>query len=204
VKKNLATLVLPLACVAPSGQQSPPTPKARFVAGELIVKFAAASEAARLAASPAAARDARGALASVTDRLSRDVGVPLEARRVLSGGEVLIAVGLPSLARQLLAEVRKDAALRNATLEEPVEKGKTRARPAVRARVAQPSTDAGALTRRLSGSLGFPVTSRAADGDEILLFVDGEAVTLRTLDRLKGRPEVEYAQPNYLLGKLGA
>jgi hypothetical protein len=200
--RNLAAVVLQIACAAP--QQPPPARSPRVVPGELIVKFVATSEAARVVARSTAAADVGEAFASVTDRLSREVGLPLEARRVLSGGEVLLALSLPALTERLLAEVRKDEALRSAALDERAEAGPHHPSPAVRARLSRPGADVPALRARLSGRLGFALASRAAGEDEVLLFADVDAVTQRALDVLKARPDVEYAQPNYLLGKLGS
>ena len=197
-------LLSQLACVSAPAQQPPATRKARFVPGELIVKFRSGSEAARLATGPHAATDARATLGPYTDRLSHEIGLPVEAKRALSGGEVLLSIGLPSLTKRLLGEARKENGLQDATLEEGASKTAGQSLPAVRVRRSEKDLDAKALTKRLTERLGFSVESRAADGEGLLLFVDGEALTLSTLEALKGRPDVEYAQPNYVLGKLGA
>lgn len=194
-------LLLQVACLA-SPAQPPSERKARFVPGELIVKFKAGSEGARLVAGPTTATDARGSLGPYTERLSREIGLPVEAKRALSGGEILLSLGLPSLTNRLLTEVKKEGALKEATLEEGGARTGGLTFPAVRARQIATGTDAKALTKRLTERLGFLVESRAADGEQILLFVDSEALTLRALEALKARPDVEYAQLNYVLGRL--
>lgn len=201
---TLLTLLAQLACLSAPAQQPPTASKARFVPGELIVKFRSGSEGARLVTGPGAATDARAALAPYTDRLSREIGLPLEAKRAMSGGEVLLSIGLPSLTKRLLGEARKEKGLKEATLEEGAAKAAGQPLPAVRARLSETDQDPKALTQRLTERLGFPVQSRTADGEGLLLFVDGEALTLRALEALKVRPDVEHAQPNYVLGKLGA
>jgi Fervidolysin N-terminal prodomain len=197
------TVLLQIACLAGPAQEPPSGRKARFVPGELIVKFKAGSEAARLAADPGAVTHARTTLGPYTDRLSREIGLPVEAKRTLSGGEVLLSIGLPSLTNRLLGEACREDGLKDVRVQEGSAKTAGQTPAAVRAHISGTGLDTQALTKRLTERLGFQVQSRSVDG-VLLLFVDSEAVTLRALEAVKGRPDVEYAQLNYVLGKLGA
>jgi hypothetical protein len=198
------TLLSQLACVTGPAQQPPASKRARFVPGEIVVKFRSGSEGARLVTGPGAATDLRATLSPYTDRLSREIGLPVEAQRALSGGEVLLAIGLPALTNRLLAEAMKERSLEGARVQEGALKTGGRNLSAVRVHLTKTGTDdKAAVTKRLAERLGFKVESRA-DNEGLLLFVDSEAVTLRALGVLMGRPEVEYAQLNYILGKVGS
>jgi hypothetical protein len=200
---GLAALVLAATFASFSGLPPPPTRKTPFVPGELIVKFRSGTEGARLATSRAASHDVGGTLSPVTDRLSRDIGVPLTARRALSGGEVLLAIGMPSLTHRLLSAARRDLTLEDASLEKPVGPAAARPFPAVRARLRHPGVDTQALASRLSGRLHFPVEVGTGKGKDVLLSVDGEALTLHVRESLEEHPDVEHVQLNYVLGRLG-
>jgi hypothetical protein len=195
----LAVTLVPFSSVPP-----PAARKVPFVPGELIVKFRSGSEGARLAASPAAARDVGATLSPVTDRLSREIGLPLTARRALSGGEVLLAIEPSSLTHRLLSAARRDRTLEDATLEKPADPGAARGFPTVHARLRHAGVDTGALATRISERLDLPVSIRAGTGKEVLVSLDGDALTLQVLERLEGRSDVEYVQPNYVVGKLGS
>jgi hypothetical protein len=194
-----ATILLAVAATPSEPAPPPPARKAHIVAGELIVRFRPGTQGARLASTPAAATDAEATLSPVTERLSREIGLPLTARRALSGGEVVLAVGGSSLTNRLLSAARRDRTLEDPSLE-AAEPGAAGALPTVRARLRQAGIDTGSLASRLSERLGLPVSVRAGKGREVLLSVDGDALTLQALERLEERPEIESVRLHDAVG----
>jgi hypothetical protein len=190
----IAAAIVLAATVAPA---SPPgAPRARFASGELVVRFRTGTEGARLATRPAVTHDPRGTLSPVTDRLSREIGCPLSARRALPGGEVLLTVGGPALAHRLLSAARRDRTLEDAALEErEVEAGAPERFPSVRAKLRHVAVDTSALASRLSERLDLPVRVRSGKGREVRVSVDADALMLRVLERLRENPEIESVEP---------
>jgi hypothetical protein len=197
----IAATILLAAAVSPLRALPPPAAgKAPFVSGELVVRFRSGTQAARLATSPAAATDLEGTLSPVTQRLSRAIGLPLTARRALSGGEVILEIGGSSLVHRLLSAARRDRTLEDPSLE-AAGPGAVGAFPTVRARLRQAAVDTASLASRLSERLDLPVSVRAGERREVLLSVDGDALTLQASERLGECPEVESARPNDVVGE---
>jgi hypothetical protein len=207
---TLVLLMAASAACAPATVQEPappvgPTPKASpragFVPGEAIVKFKPASEAGRESRSPQDA-DPKAAFEALAARLSRETGWPLEVRRAMSGGELLVAIRFETLAQRLLEQAREEARLKDVAIE-VAPPGEGPSLPTLRGRLATKEADPAALARQLGARVGFPVTARSESQGEIRLSVDVAAATARLVETLKQRPDVEYAQPNYILKKLG-
>ena len=56
---------------------------------------------------------------------------------------------------------------------------------------------------RLEKQLEFAVLTRVSEKQEFMLAVNVNAVTSNLVERLKKRDDVQYAQPNFLLQKIG-
>lgn len=167
----------------------------QFVPGEVIVAFKTDTEPGGIAAALAKGEAAQGRLDAFVATLSGRLGIPLKTKRVGSGGDVLLEVDLRELSSRLMSRLRSEARVAEAA---PTDAGD------VRVRLVDGGRKAGEeITRRLEKDLGFALTSRTAPKRELLLAVDVRALTLNLVERLRPFPEVEYAQPNYIVRRLG-
>jgi hypothetical protein len=180
-----ATIILPLVLAAAPGPQRPP---AAVAPGEAIVRFVDGSPGRPPAKDPDPA-----ALAPFLEKVSCELGRPLLLRRIASGGELHLGLDLRALTARLEQALRQEAAATNvAAVEQPLQTRLPQAAVAASVR-----GDAKKLARRLSESLGLPVAQKKGSDDARLFELDLNALTLDLVARLKARPDVEYAQPNY-------
>jgi hypothetical protein len=209
-----------LALSGASGAGTSSGEEARFVPGEVIVKFRAGTPAAR-ATSEAAAAAGGGAEAKLGPQiqgLSDAVGVPLRFRRLGSGGDLLLAVDGGRLQQKLLDALRGAAGV---TQVEPISATGTGEKlSGVRIRFAPTSLEArdvaraaalpsreGPLellevTRRLQLRVGFPLANRLGDSGELVVEPDLAALTRDVVHRLSQRPDIQYAQLNHIVRQL--
>jgi hypothetical protein len=173
---------------------------ATIVPGELVVRFAKGSALAeRVAASPAPAGDE--ALAAEIARSLGSLGVPLAARSVTSGGELVLTIERERL-REMLVE-RLTARAEIAAAEAEPERKRVRPASSFAVRVVElaKGTEAGALERataEIAGETGWPL-ALAPGAETPRVVLDLSRLTLALLERLRARPDVEYAQPNQAL-----
>ena len=86
-----------------------------IVPGEVLVKFAAASTGGKLlAAADPESIGTDAALARYLATASQEVGIPLRAERLTSGGELLLAIDEEALVSQVLERVRGDSRVETA------------------------------------------------------------------------------------------
>ncbi len=193
--------------------------EARFVPGEVIVKFRAGTPAARAASEAAAAGGgAEAVLAPQIQRLSDGVGVPLRFKRLASGGDLLLALDGGRLQQKLLEALRGADGV---TRVEPISETGTGAPPCgVRVRFAPSSPEARDVaraavlprreeplepldvTRRLQSRVGFPLANRLGDSGELVVEPDLAALTREVVHRLSQRPDIQYAQLNHIVRQL--
>ena len=184
----MATNLPVLLLAAAVAQASPAREEARsgsgFVPGEAIVKFRGETTGteARLSA------------------LSREIGLPLELKRHGSAGELVLALKVETVAARLLEQLRKDTRLAQVTR---VEGGSTKPAEAIEfhCRAVEARDGDHELVDGLARSAGLPVTGAVGADKELHLTLDLRALTLELIERLRKRPDVEYAQPNYLARK---
>jgi hypothetical protein len=187
------------ASMARCEEERPPS-----VPGELIVKFRDSSpggEAMAGASSPADEAVERYLAAA-----SREIGIPLAAESLTSGGELLLEIDQGELIARLLAKLGTDE--RVAAAEEiPVARETLEVPPRrVRVRFASgrmKSAEIETFARELGRELGFGLVSRKAGRSETVLSVDLAALTEELLSRLEEHPDVEYVQRNAVLGTFG-
>ena len=167
----------------------------QFVPGELIVAFKKDTEAGAITAALSKGDSAgRGRLDAYVDGLSAKLAIPIKTKRVGSGGDVLLAIDLPELRARLISQLKGDPRVVRAT---PAEAGgEVRLQLAAGASLPE-------VTRRLAKDLGFALASRTTPKNELFVDVDDRALTLHLVERLRQLPEVEYAQPNFVVRKLG-
>ncbi len=192
--------------------------KPPFVAGDLIVKFTAASEPGTLVtrALQGGGQAADRQLAALATRLSRELGVAVAAVRVTSGNELVLSINRDQLAQSLRRVVTRDPAVRAATRIDPPKTVLPAAQIALALDLRRDSeagslvrrtTQAGkqtsneieALVKKLSVGARPQPTGHVSNRGQLVLTVDITALTLDLIERLKRRPDVEYAQPSHIV-----
>lgn len=193
--------------------------EARFVAGEVIVKFRSGTPGARATSRASAGGGAaEAALGPQIQGLSDAVGVPLRLERLASGGDLLLGVDGGRVQQKLLEALRGADGV--AEVEPTRETGTGEPPCGVRVRFAPSGPEArevarasarprgeeplGPLevTRRLQSRVGFPLANRLGDSGELVVEPDLAALTRDVVHRLSQRPDVQYAQPNYVVSRL--
>ncbi len=111
-----------------------------------------------------------------------------------------MAVNLETVAARLLEQLRKDTRLARVTRVEgssttPVEAIEFRCRAALGKEGDRDLVDG------LVRSAGLPLSSALSADYDLRLTLDLRALTLELIERLRKRPDVEYAQPNYVARK---
>ncbi len=187
---------------------------APFIPGDVIVKFRSGTPGAETAAR-AAASGADAVLASTVRSLSHDLGVPLLFKRLGGGGDLLLAVDRAGLEDRLLASLRE---VRNVARVEPAREGADPEAPrrGLRVRFAQGSAEAEEVARaaaraggaepigpleathRLESHAGCPLVGRIDSSGELVVEPDLAALSRQLVEGLTSRPDVEYAQLNYV------
>lgn len=187
-----------------------------FVAGDLIVKFTAASEPGMLVdravrGDPTADRE----LAAFAARLARELGAALVVARVTSGNELVLSVNRDQLAQTLGEAVQRSPAVRAVTRADPPRTVLPAAEIALVLDLRRDS-DASSLVRRTARAgkqtsneiealvkklcVGVePQPSGRVSNRQLVLSVDIAALTLDLVERLRRRPDVEYAQPSQVM-----
>jgi hypothetical protein len=203
-------LYLPLTvAVSVVGSLQAQTPK--FVPGEVMVRFAQGSEASvalnRVVETDPT--DLAGLLPTVT-ALGAGAGVPLRPTRVGSGGWVILAIDSAALAQRLHGQLPQRENV------ESVRRGEGTLELVVRFRAGSAESDAIAQQLELESDdplteilcslereTGVPLTGEAMSQNELALQLDLRALTLSVVSRLQALSEIEAAQPNYVLRRMG-
>jgi hypothetical protein len=184
-----------------------------FVPGEVLVRFAAGSEGRRATQLSAEATPPDlGLLTIVTAALGEQVDTPLRLVR-LSGGEWLVLrVPMDELARRTADRLARCRRVARATREPgdstraavrtTFQPGSSEARLLARARQPNGKAQMDSLVIDVARRIRTPLKG-AVSGEELLIEVDLEALTLQLVERLNALPEIESAQPNYRLRSFG-
>ncbi len=191
--------------------------KPSFVAGDLIVKFTTVSEPGTLvtrALQGGQAADRQ--LAALAARLSRELGVAISAVRVTSGNELVLSVNRDRLTQSLKQVVTRDPAVRAVTRIDPPKtvlpaseialaldlRGDSEAGSLVRRTTQagkQASNEIETLVKKLSVGARPQPSGHVSNRGQLVLTIDITALTLDLIERLKRRPDVEYAQPSHIV-----
>ncbi len=193
----------------------------KFVIGEALAKFVAGSagDAAVTRAAQANPPDLE-ALASAVNDLESGVGLPLLATQVSSGNWYIVSLDLDRLGERTVRQLRERDNVTDASAgaREGESAGGAPAPLRMALKFAEESQEHKALARAdstgsdepledvlsaLQSELDLPLERVAAGAGELGLEVDLEALTLRLVERLQALPEIEAAQPNYILGAIG-
>jgi hypothetical protein len=197
-----------------------PPERSQFAPGEILVRFASGTTE-QAAVSSASTTDPPNldALQDVATRLGERVGVPLRAARLSAGGWVVLAVNSEALGSRL----ERLAASRANVVEAEAQYGEAgRQMGAVRPLTVRIRFDAGTpeaaavgaklrgaeepqfarLSRALQEELGVPLSVEATAPQTLSLHVDVRTLTTRLVEQLIELPEVEEAQPNYVMMRM--
>lgn len=216
-------LFVPVAVAIPhaSGLQSTQSPP--FVPGEVIVKFSKDSKAGNILARAAKANwETDACLASYLSALSQELGIPLNAKQLTSGGELVLAIQTHELTAKLVAHLKRNPrVLRTMEVESDKKGGMGAPRIEVLVEFAAGSHESTIISRALSKGLnassslqeltaelerglGFKLESRATKNNQLAVVIKVDSLTLDLAARLNKRADVEYAQPNFVLQKLSS
>lgn len=190
----------------------------RFWPGEVIVKFSGKSKGAALSARALAEGNPSNAeLSSYFQSVSSEVGVPLEVKRFSSGSNVIVAVRKPELVANLLKRLQDNPSVEDAhvvsqqsasvptiavNFKEDAPEAKALARAAKIG--VESSTEVQAITEKLEQECRVALSARVGSPHQFLLTPDLQRLTLELAARLSQRPDVEYAQPNFIRRPLSA
>ncbi len=183
-----------------------------FSWGEIIVKFSAKSRGAGLSARALAEGHPSDAeLSSYIRSVSSEVGVPLEVKRFGSGGNVIVAVRQPELVANLLKRLLDNPSVENAHVVSQqsasiltIDVTFKQDTPEAEALAQAAETNAGssaqiqAMTEKLEQYCRVALTARVGSAHQFLLTPDLQRLTLDLAAQLSKRPDVEYAQPNFI------
>ncbi len=192
-----------------------------FVPGQAMLRFAAGSPGSEAVIRAGQASPPNLAeLVHVIDELGARLSLPLRAVQVSSGNWLVLSVDSETLAERSAQRLRDRANVTDAQVRAreageaggartsldivvkfaPGSRGDKALARAWEGATAEPLAD---LLRDLEQELGVPLIAAARGRCELSLQVDLEALTLSLVDGLKALPEVESAQPNYVLRAFG-
>ncbi len=188
----------------PAGQQ--------FSSGEVIVKFSDKGKGSALSARALAEGNPSDAeLTSYIQSVSSEVGVPLEVKRFGSAGNMIVAVRQPELVGTLLKRLQDNPSVENAhvvtqqsasvptinvTFKPDAPEAEALARAAETSAGSSPQIQA--MTEKLEQYCRVALIAHVVSPRQLLLTPDLQRLTLALATRLSKRPDVEYAQPNFI------
>jgi hypothetical protein len=185
-------------------------PSRPFTPGEVIVKFqessAAGSMAARVASEglPITATS----LSEHARTIGREIGIPLEAERVISNGSVVLTIQAADLIKATIERLKRDPTVASAAVRsaaqgggEAIEiafKADTPGSRALAGRRSASDTVVADLASRLSHAVNLPLKADVSTSGRLLVQPDLPEITKAAMGRLAKRPDIEHAQLNYL------
>jgi phosphohistidine swiveling domain-containing protein len=212
-----ACFVATLASAGASGLQTPSV-GSKSTAGDVIVKFAQGTDADQQVQRAAAHGDAPGnELSAHIAALGKELGVPLNAKRVGSGGTVLVAIVQADLPATIVEKLRERSSVRRATrvaAETPETAPQIRidfmpgsdeaaALGAIPADITARRATASRLAADLGRALGVPLDGEIDSERHLLVTVSLDRMAMQLASQLGKRPDVQYAQPNHTVRPYG-
>jgi hypothetical protein len=186
----LAGMTGVLLCVEAFAQVKPPA--APFEPGEVLVRFADASVADRLAERIGAEAAPLVQMTPHAREIGRAIGVPLEASRVAAGRTVVFTIDRPALIRVIATCLARDADIASA------QPAPAKLPTGLNIHLRRRSTNADALATRLSKECGLPLKGRVPGPERLLVEPDLPAITQMAAERIAKHPGVASAQLNYV------
>lgn len=211
-------VLVALATSSAASLQTSQTPP--FVPGEVIVKFSEGSKAGAILARAAQGNWKTDAcLTSYLSALSQELGIPLKAKQLTSGGELVLTIQTHELTAKLVSRIKQNPRVVRTEESKAEEKGIVAAPRSevlvefakgsheadVISRVRAQSLDASSSLQELAGEmerdLGFKLETRVTKNNQLALVIKVDSLTLELVARLNKHADVEYAQPNFVLQK---
>jgi hypothetical protein len=190
----------PVASETPTAQPaSPPAAVASpEVAGDVIVKFRDASEPGRVVAPILTGQSRIDSAVPMVSDLSNDLGSPLTVVRVTSGRELVLAIDRVRVGQIISLRADNVSAIRS------MKPADSSARLASQQQLEfvvepQPGSDVEKAISSITGNFQPHARSRIDEDGRVLLTIDMTGLTRQTVEQLKKRSDVEYAQANVLL-----
>jgi hypothetical protein len=166
-----------------------------FVPGEVLVRFRPDTRARTASGEAAPQPEVEAFLKGVSCEVER----PLRFLRAASGGDVVVGLDVAELRDRL---ERKLTGLPEVGSVTPRARGEGQPPTALEVRVRAPATAAD-LGKRAAAALDLPIVDTASGGSQAsVVELDLRALTLDLVERLKRRPDVEYAQLNFSVRKI--
>jgi hypothetical protein len=207
-----------IAIANPVHAQEKSTPQA-FVPGEIVIKFAAGSRASELAASASGKSDQPNApLSSYIESLARETGVPFKVKQLGSGGNLIVEIQRDELISRLLNHLRAIPNIKEAkslsgrtvppgsqTLVQVVFLPNSCEADAV-ARIAGSGRTTGSelkpIVEKLQRETGISLRAQVDPSRTLAITPDLDVLTIDLAARLARLVDVEYAQPNFIRGRI--
>jgi hypothetical protein len=191
-----------------AGGQSQP-----IVPGEVLVHFVAGSDGEKaLRRSALSTPPDLAALTDLVSALGERVRVPLRPGRLGSGDWLVMRIARDQLARRTTDRLARCRAVARAAVEEgdstkvmtrlAFRDGTTEARLLAHSGGPEGRVRLDSLINRIARRIEVPLVG-AKSGDQLLVEVALDSLTLHLVERLKKLPEIEAAQPNYRLRGFG-
>jgi hypothetical protein len=194
-----AILGVMLLLFASQGGWADDRPQRPIIPGDVIVTFKPQTEGDRLlrraTESPA---DAEAALDSLALTLGNKVGVPLLIKQRPSGHRLLLGINCAALETLVAEQLRSQRAVAKIDIQ------------ARSSRACSPSNSPPTLIvewasggpdtqEDLSGTVTVPHSLGRDDRARLIVELDVPTLTLTLVDRLKHLPDLDSAQPNYVM-----
>jgi hypothetical protein len=193
-----------------------PAPRAQFVPGDMIAKFAPGTDASMaVARATQVSPPDLGALAPAINCLQAKTGIPLKATQVTGGNWVVLSVDNDRLTDQVVTQLRtrNNVAKVEASPEKPEQHmgvllpkklvikflpGSEEAETV--AKNLADATDVGfaQLISKLERDLDVPLEAEVIEETKVLVQIDLKALTPILVERLKALCDIESAQLNYI------
>lgn len=193
---------------------------ARFVAGELLVKFKDASDYGKRIVQAMPRGERPPDIERLAGQLSTELNVPLTAVRVTSGRELLLQIDREALAQRLTEQVQTNRAVRAVRVAPaaqavlpaavltvivdlvPESDEHKQLSKAVKAGHPQ-GREIDGLARRLAAEFQPQPTGAVNEQGQLLLIVSIADLTQDLVARLQRRTDVDYAQVSHVIKPFG-
>ena len=214
------SLVLASAAAFTAGNADPEPPPAQYVPSQVILKFRSGSSGAAAvdeAVETGGEKNAR--LAAYVGNLGDKLGMPLQAQQVTSGNEVVVGIDLRRFAQNTVERLLAMQAVAGAE-DDSSERAGPQSAVTLRVSFAADSQFAAALAEAwgagakmheqldafiesASRGLDLPLVYQLDNEGELIVLVDMLQVTETLASRLGELEEVEYAELNQIMQRMG-
>jgi hypothetical protein len=190
-----------------------------FVLGDVVIKFRPKTKVGESIDSKAGTSGPTEPLLDYLRGVSAELSVPLQVKRLGSGGSVILTINqaelLASWSERLRAKENVNRVQLSSVAESPrsvepslyVEFAKGTPEEKVVSQLAASRKDSGpalqAIAEGLRQELGVPLLTTVEGPGRLQIRLDIRALTLNLVERLKAKDEIEYAQPNFIRGRMG-